>query len=120
MLTIIILTMLFGGGSIEIFSEADFRAVENTIEEPARAELATESMERVNAKLDALEEQRTAYFDALSEINARVDAPADEYEVVIDRLWDARRGALDTYVEEVFVLRDNMTREEWNAAFSDR
>ncbi len=120
MLTIIILTMLFGGGSIEIFSEADFRAVENTIEEPARAELATESMERVNAKLDALEEQRTAYFDALSEINARVDAPADEYEVVIDHLWDARRGALDTYLDEVFVLRDNMTRDEWNAAFSDR
>jgi len=120
MLTIIILTMLFGGGSIEIFSGADFRAVENTIEEPERVEVARQSMERVNEKLDTLAQQRTAYFETLSEINERVDAPIDEYGAVIERLWDARRDALDTYVDEVFVLRDNMTRDEWNAAFSDR
>jgi len=74
-------------------------------------------MERVNAKLESLEEQRTAYFKALSEINQRVDAPSDAYDVVIERLWEARRNALDTYVDEVFVLRNNMTREEWDDAF---
>ena len=120
MLTVILLTMLFGGGSVEIFSGADLRAIESAIEEPARAEAARQSMERVNEKLDALAQQRTAYFGTLSEINERVDAPVDEYDAVIERLWDARRDALDTYVDEVFVLRDNMTRDEWNAAFSDR
>jgi len=39
---------------------------------------------------------------------------------VIDRLWDARRGALDTYVDEVFVLRETMTRDEWDVAFNTR
>ena len=120
MLTLIVLTMLFGGGSIEIFSTADIRTIENAIEEPARVEAATQSMERVNAKLETLEEQRTAYFEALSDINQRVDAPAAEYDEVIDRLWDARRDALDTYVDEVFVLRDNMTRDEWDNAFNPR
>jgi len=119
-LTIIILTMLFGGGSVEIFSRADIRAVESTVQEPLRAEAAIASMERVNEKLDALGEQRDAFFDTLSEINQSVDAPADEYDAVIERLWDARRDALDTYVDEVFVVRDNMTRDEWNDVFNDR
>ena len=120
MLTIIILTMLFGGGSVEIFSRADFRTLENIIEEPERVEVARQSMERVNARLEALEEQRATYFETLTEINARIDAPADEYDAVIEHLWDARRDALDIYVDEVFVLRETMTRDEWNAAFSDR
>ena len=120
MLTIIILTMLFGGGSIEIFSGDDFLAVENAIEEPQRAEAAALSMGRVNAKLESLVQLRDEYFQALSEINKRIDAPADEYEAVIERLWDARRSAVDTYIEEVFVLRETMTREEWLTAFADR
>lgn len=120
MLTIIILTMLFGGGSVEVFSRADFRTLENIIEEPERVEVARQSMERVNARLEVLEEQRATYFETLTEINARVDAPAEEYDAVIERLWEARRDALDTYVDEVFVLRETMTRDEWDAAFSDR
>lgn len=120
MLTVLILTMLFGGGSLEVFSRDDLRAVESAIEEPARAEAATQSMERVNARLEALEGQRTTYFEALSEINSRVDAPAEDYEAVIEHLWSARRDALDTYVDEVFVLRDNMTRVEWDTAFKSR
>jgi hypothetical protein len=118
MLTIIILTLLFGGGSIEIFSSDNFLAVESAVDDPVRIEAATQSMERVNAKLESLVQQRDEYFEALSDINRRIDAPADEYEAVIDRLWDARRSAIDTYVDEVFVLRETMSREEWGAAFS--
>ena len=118
MLTIIILTMLFGSGSIEIFSSDDFLAVENAIAEPQRAETATRSMGRVNAKLESLVQQRDEYFEALSDINERIDAPADEYEAVIEHLWHARRSAVDTYVDEIFVLRETMTRDEWRTAFS--
>jgi len=120
MLTIIILTMLFGGGSIEIFSSGDFRAVENAVEEQARAEAATQSMERVNAELEALVQKRIEYFEALSVINERVDASAAEYDEIIDGLWDVRRSAVDTYLDEVFVLRETMTREEWYDVFNDR
>jgi hypothetical protein len=38
----------------------------------------------------------------------------------IARLWGSRRSAVETYVDEVFVLRETMTREEWLAAFADR
>jgi hypothetical protein len=74
MLTIIILTMLFGGGSIEIFSRDDFLAVENAVDDPVRVEAATQSMERVNAELDALVQRRIDHFEALSEVNRRLDA----------------------------------------------
>lgn len=120
MLTVIILTMLFGGGDVEVFSRNDLRAVESAVEEPSRAQAAIASMERVNAKLEALVQRRIEYFEALSVINKRVDAPAAEYDEIIDRLWDVRRTTVNTYVDEIFVLRETMTRDEWNAAFSDR
>jgi len=109
---------LFGGGSAEIFSRSDFRMVESVIEEPQRAEAATQAMERINEHLETLMDQRARHFEQLSEIDASVDSPQDEYDSVLDQLWLARQNAEASYVGEVFVLRSNMTRDEWETAFS--
>ena len=120
MLTLLVLSMLFGGGTIEIFTAEIQAYVEQAIEAPERAAAAIESMERVNSTLADLEEQRVTYLEALTAVNERVDAPAEDYDKIIDKLWVARRSALDTYVDEVFYLRETMTREEWEAAFGAR
>lgn len=117
MLTILLLTMLFGGGSAELFARSDFRMVQRAIDVPERAEAASESMQRLNENLDTLLQFRTDSFDQLSELDDSVTAPAAEYERIFDRLWEARRNAQSIYIEEVFVLRETMTREEWNATF---
>lgn len=117
MLTALILIAIFGGGSAEVFSRSDFRTVESAIEEPERADAATRAMERINDRLEALLDDRERYFEQLSEIDARVDSSEDEYNRVLDQLWTARREAFASYAGEIFVLRDNMTRDEWATAF---
>jgi hypothetical protein len=117
MLTILLLTMLFGGGSAELFARSDFRMVERAIDEPERAEAASESMQRMNENLEALLLLRTESFEQLSELDESVAAQGTEYERIFDHLWEARRNAHSNYIDEVFVLRETMTREEWDATF---
>ncbi len=121
MITALVLMNLFGGGvgSIEIFSRSDFRTVGRSIEEPARAEAATQAMERVNEVVASLLKQRDQSFRLLSEINTKVDSPDDAYDKVFDELWQARREARSRFVEEVFIMRKNMTRDEWDTAFGN-
>jgi hypothetical protein len=109
--------MLFGGGSAEVFTRSDFRMVQRAIDVPERAEAASESMQRMNENLDTLLQFRTESFEQLSELDDSVTAPAAEYERIFDGLWEARRNAQSNYIEEVFVLRESMTREEWDATF---
>ena len=117
MLTALILIAIFGGGSAEVFSRSDFRTVESAIQDSQRAEAATQAMERINDRLETLMDERAQYFEQLSEIDARVESPGDDYETVLDRLWLARQEAQASYVGEVFILRDNMTRDEWETVF---
>ncbi len=118
MLTILLLTMLFGGGSAaEVFTRSDFRMVERAIYVPERAEAASQSMQRINENLDTLLQFRTESFEQLSALDDSVTAPAAEYERIFDRLWEARRNAQSNYIDEVFILRETMTREEWDATF---
>jgi hypothetical protein len=117
MLTILLLTMLFGGGSAELFTRSDFRMVQRAIDVPERAEAASQSMQRINENLDNLLQFRTESFDQLSALDDSVTAPAAEYEQIFDRLWEVRRNAHSNYIDEVFVLRASMTREEWDVTF---
>ena len=117
MITALIFMAIFGGGSAEVFSRSDFRTVESAIEEPERVAAATESMERINDRLETMMEKRDRYLQQLRDIDVRVESPEDEYERVLDQLWTVRREALASYTDEVFVLRDNMTRDEWETAF---
>ena len=117
MLTILLLTMLFGGGSAEVFVRSDFRMVARAIDVPERAEAASQSMQRINENLDTLLQIRAESFEQLSELEENVTAPSAEYDRIFDRLWEARRKAHRSYIDEVFILRESMTREEWNATF---
>ena len=110
---------LFGGGSAEIFSRSDFRTVNSTIEEPARAEAVTQAMERMNELLDSTVEKRKQAFEQLSKIDLKIDSQEVSYDEMLDQLWQARREAGKKYIEEIFEMRAHMTREEWNAAFAN-
>ena len=119
MITALIIMYFFGGGTAEIFSRSDFRTIGRTVEEPSRAQATTQAMERINEGLASLMQRREQIFEELSEINARVDAPEDAYNRVLDELWQARTEARLKYVEQVFIMRENLTRQEWDEAFGN-
>lgn len=119
MITALIILHFFGGGTIELFSSSDFRTIGRTIENPSRAAVATRAMERINENLVTVFEQRKMSFEQLAEIDADVDAAKDAYEKVLNELWQVRAEAREKYIQDVFIMRRNMTRQEWDAAFGD-
>ena len=118
MITALLIMHFFGGGNVEVFSRADFRAVERTIEEPARADAATQAMERINERMVSVVRNREHFFGLLAEIDTTVDSPDDVYQKVLDELWQSRREARAEHVTDVFTMRANMTRDEWDAIFA--
>ena len=118
MITALIIMRLFGGGDVEVFSRSDFRLVESTLEEPARAEAASQAMERINERMTSVLQNRELSFDQLEEIETRVDSPKEAYIKVFDELWQSRREAHDEHIADVFIMRENMTRQEWAAVFA--
>ena len=117
MITALLIMHFFGGGNVEVFSRADFRSVERTIEEPARADAATQAMESINERMVSVLQNREDLFAQLGEIDTKVDSPGDAYDKVLDELWQFRREALEEHVTDVFTLRANMTRDGWETAF---
>ena len=114
-----VLMHLFGGGSAELFSRSVFRTVDSTIAEPARAEAVTQSMERMNELLASMLEKRKQTFEQLSKIDLKIDSQEVSYDKMLDQLWQVRRETGEKYVEQIFVMREHMTREEWLAAFAN-
>ena len=117
MITALIIWHLFGGGAAEIFSSSDFRVVGRTIDDVERTEAVTQVMESMNERSTSILEMRAKSFEQLSEIDHGVDAREGAYDKIFDEMWQARAEARQEYIEDVFTMRDNMTRDEWNAAF---
>ena len=119
MITALLIMHFFGGGNVEIFSPSDFRTVERSIEEPARAGAATQAMERMNERMVSVLQNREDLFAQLAEIDTKVDSPEDAYDKLFDEIWQFRREARHEHVTDVFTMRANMTRDEWDAIFAD-
>ena len=117
MLTMMFLMMLFGSPVPEIFVRDDFRAVTRTIDDEQRAAAVTRSMESVNANVERLFGEREVVFEFLANVDDLVGAKQADYEAVLDPLWEKRRETNALYIDQVFEMRSNMTREEWAEAF---
>lgn len=118
MLIAMFLMMLFGGSTPEIFVRDDFRAVSRVVEGEQRTAAVTESMERINAKLERVISEREAVFEALSNVDDLVGAKQADYEAILEPLWKLRREANALYIDQVFEMRDQMTRDEWADVFA--
>ena len=119
MITALVLLHLFGGGEAEIFSSSDIRMVGRNIEDIDRTAVVTQAMERMNERFTSILELRGKYFEQLSEIDHNVNSREGAYDKVFDELWQARGEARQKYIEDIFIMRENMTRDEWQAAFGD-
>jgi len=119
MITALIIMHFFGGGMPVLFSRSDFRTVGRTIEEPQRAAAATEAMERINELLESIAKKRQETAEQLGGIDHEVTSREGTYDNFLDELSQARLEARQKYIEEVFTMREHMTRDEWSAAFGN-
>jgi hypothetical protein len=119
MITALIIMHFFGGGNVEIFSPSEFKTIERTISETARRDTVTQAMESLNARFASVVDQHSKYFEQLSEIDHNVNSREAAYDKILDELWQARREVRRGHIDDVFTMRENMTRDEWSAAFGD-
>ena len=101
----------FGGGSIEIFSRSDFRMVNRTIADVGRSQTVTQAMERMNERLAELAEVRAEQLEQLGKIEHQVDSRESAYDKILDDLWQVRAAARQKHIDDVFIMRENITRE---------
>lgn len=119
MITALIIWHLFGGGAAEIFSSSDFRTVNRAIDDVERTETVTQLMEGMNERFMSILEMRAKYFEQLGEIDHSVNSRESAYDKIFDEMWQARAEVRQEYIEDIFTMRESMTRGEWNAAFGD-
>ena len=119
MLMALLIATLLGAGVYEIFSSDEFGYVDQAIESPERAESAMRIMRRINRLTGQLEERREEITARFAALNRDQEAPAEDYQAVFDDLWQARADVLELYVTDVFQLRQQMSGDEWVAAFGD-
>ena len=117
MLTAMFLMWLFGGTSLEIFDRDDFRAVERAVVEEQRAEAVTGLMEQANADLDYVMTVRNGVFARFDQVDDLVGSERADYDAIFEPLWSSRRNVRSSYIDTVFAMREQMTREEWEQAF---
>lgn len=117
MLVALFIIIFLGGGSVEVFTEEHFEALESVVEEPERVAQASDVMRRMNSRVSGLARERQEHLASLGDIDADVEASLESYNEVFDRLWQVRSHAADGYVRDVFDLREHLTREEWAAIF---
>ena len=106
MITALLIMHFFGGGNVEIFSRSDFRTVERTIEEPARAEAATQAMERINERMVSVSPNREDLFAQLVRIDNKVESPEDAYDKVFERFPNLRVASIENgsaFLGDLFV-----------------
>ena len=120
MLMALLILSLLGAGAYEIFSTDEFGYVEDVIEEQVRADRALMIMRRVNRLGGQLSERREDVITELATLNEDQSSRPEDYQAVLDGLWLARAEVFELYLTDVFQLRDQMTREEWEAAFRER
>jgi hypothetical protein len=119
MITALIIMHFFGGGNVEIFSRSEFTTIERTIPGTERRDTVTQAMESMNARFASVVDRHSKYFEQLSEIDHNVNSREAAYDKILDELWQARREMRRGHIDDVFTMRKNMTRDEWNAAFGD-
>lgn len=120
MLIALMMMHLFGGGGAAVFASEDFQAIESNVEDQERAAAAVASMERANALFESLVESRQRSFEQLSQIDLEQESGASSYESILNELSTVRAEARKQYIEEIFVLRGHVQREEWASAFGQR
>ena len=117
MLTAMFLMWLFGGSTPEIFDRDDFRAVERVVVEEQRAEAVTGLMEQANADLDYVMSVRNGVLARFDRVDDLVGSELADYEAIFEPLWSSRGRVRSSYIDTVFAIREQMTREEWEQAF---
>jgi hypothetical protein len=117
MLTILIITLLFGGSDEPMFDKQTRSAIKQSIYDPARRSAVLDAIKRIEKSKDKLNKVAGKVVKRLGRIQQDPDIGVAEIEAALGEITRARLETQRTFVDGVFEMRRHMSAEEWRAAF---
>jgi len=104
-----------GGGFQEKMFGKDTQAlVREVVSDPARAEVATETLKQGDKDLENIAKEVGKIAKAFGKADEAQSAGLAELTPFVDRVFEQRRIAQKTSLDRIIELRKTLTEEEWN------
>jgi len=117
MLTILIITLLFGGPDEPVFDKQTRAAIKQTIADPARRSAVLDTVKGIEKSKTRLNKAAGKIVKRLGRINKDTGIGVAEAESALAEITPVRLEVQQTFIDGVFEMRRHMSAEEWRAAF---
>jgi hypothetical protein len=121
MLAALLMGILFfsgGGFTAKIFGKDTQAVVREVVSDPARAEVAMQTLKHGNKDLKPITKQLDKIARDFSKADEAQSAGLDVLTPFLQQASEQRRIAQSKSLDRVFELRKTLTEEEWNAIFA--
>lgn len=118
MLIALLIAMLSGGGAdIPVIPKETQKMVSEVIVEADRARLVKREMKRINKTNKAYGKFLRKKGKAFYKLLAQYDAEEEDFQPLVDDIHAERVRVKELFLDAIFEIRDQTTREEWDALF---
>jgi hypothetical protein len=117
MLTILIITLLFGGPDEPVFDKQTRAAIKQTIADPARRSTVLDTVKGIEKSKTRLNKAAGKIVKRLGRINKDTGIGVAEAEAALVEITTVRLEAQQTFIDGVFEMRRHMSADEWRTAF---
>ena len=117
MLTILIISLLFGGPGEPVFDKQTRSAIKRSINDAARRSVVLDAVKGIEKSKEQLIKASRKIGKRLVRINKDTGIGVAEAEAALAEITRVRLQTQQTFIDGVFEMRQNMSAEEWQTAF---
>ena len=119
MLTILIISLLFGGPEEPVFGKQIRASIKQSIDDPGRRSTVLDAVKDIEKSKEQLIKAGRKIGKRLVRINKDTGIDVAEAEAALSEISRVRLETQQSFINGVFEMRQNMSAEEWQTAFGD-
>ena len=117
--TITALMLIFGGGNLEFYLTNLKKPVKEYVVDKERRDAILEAGKELEQELKVLSKDIEEHFEGLIEVHAEYESTTADYLAAGDRLKADQNTLAGLVLDTRDAMKENMTRAEWEAVFSE-
>ena len=115
LVALVTLLLLGGGGGVDVFSKEARKHVQEVVVDDARADAVVAEMKSAQKSLNNANKEIGKLFKSWGKADSDLDSQGVELESRLRQADGLRSEAMSTFTDSLFLIRDQMTAEEWAA-----